>query len=256
MSSAVELEVLYKIGNAPLRGYPFPHLYVTDIFPQAYYAELQRNLPGPESMKSLEEISGARGYYPERAVMAVNGERPAGMPEEQFAFWSGLWRWMLSGPLGHLMLQRFGAAVERRFQQAPDAEVRDEALLVYDRAHYALGPHTDAPRKLVTMLFYLPADDHLARHGTSIYVPKEPGFTCPGGPHYMYEIFDRVTTLPFVPNALFAFAKTDNSFHGVERFEEPNAGRWLLLLDLYLHTAPAEAPVPADPASPVVQFKF
>lgn len=255
MSSSVELEVLYKIGNAPVRGYPFPHLYIPDIFPADYYAELQRSLPKPEAMKSLEEARGTRGY-PERSVMAVDGERPAGMPEAQFAFWQEMWRWMLSGRLGHLVLQKFGAVVERRLQQAPDAEIFDEAILVHDRTRYTLGPHTDAPRKLVTMLFYLPADDRLARHGTSIYVPKEQGFTCPGGPHYPFEKFDRMATMPFVPNALFAFAKTDNSFHGVEHFDVPDAGRWLLLFDLFMHRKAAAEAVPAAPAGPTVRFTF
>ena len=44
MSSAnTELDVLYKIGNAPVREFPYPHIYVPDVFPAAYFAEMRRN---------------------------------------------------------------------------------------------------------------------------------------------------------------------------------------------------------------------
>ena len=50
-------------------------------------------------------------------------------------------------------------------------------------------------------------------------------------------------TLPYVPNALFAFMKTPNSFHGVEPIEEPEVRRDLLLYDLRLGPPPqAQAP--------------
>jgi hypothetical protein len=40
--------------------------------------------------------------------------------------------------------------------------------------------------------------------------------------------------MPFKPNTLFAFVKTDNSFHGVEPVMDPDTKRWLLLYDVYL----------------------
>ena len=43
-----------------------------------------------------------------------------------------------------------------------------------DLTNYALGPHTDAVSKVVTLLIYLPQDDSQARYGTSIYAPKDP----------------------------------------------------------------------------------
>jgi hypothetical protein len=250
-SSSAELDVLYRVGNAPVQGYPFPHLYVRDVFPAAYYAELQRNLPDPLKMRTLEEARGTRGY-PERFVMPVDGERREGMGEGQAAFWRGLWQWMLGGRLGHLVLQKFAPVVEARLKGMPDVEIVDEALLVHDRTKYSLGPHTDSPRKLISVLFYLPADERLARHGTSIYVPKEQGFTCPGRTHHPFDRFDRMATMPFLPNSLFAFAKTENSFHGVEPFDVPDAGRWLLLFDLQVRQAPQAAPA----GGPEVRFQF
>jgi hypothetical protein len=40
--------------------------------------------------------------------------------------------------------------------------------------------------------------------------------------------------MPYVPNSLFAFFKNDMSFHGVERVQDPDCRRWLLLYDMYV----------------------
>ena len=55
MSSNAELHLLYKIANAPLNVFPFPHLYIRDVFPADYYAELQSMLPDPRSMVTISE---------------------------------------------------------------------------------------------------------------------------------------------------------------------------------------------------------
>jgi hypothetical protein len=107
-------------------------------------------------------------------------------------------------------------------------------MLVEDVTKYALGPHTDSPKKVITMLFYLPRDLSQSHMGTSIYLPKDPAFRCQGGPHYKFDGFQRLHTMPFVPNSLFVFFKTDNSFHGVEPVTDPDTKRWLLLYDIYV----------------------
>jgi hypothetical protein len=94
---------------------------------------------------------------------------------------------------------------------------------------------------VITVLFYLPRDRSQAHMGTSIYQPKNPEFVCPGGPHYGYSDFNRVATMPFLPNSMFAFVKGDRSFHGVEPVTDPDVRRWLLLYDIRLKNKPAPA---------------
>jgi hypothetical protein len=38
--------------------------------------------------------------------------------------------------------------------------------------------------------------------------------------------------MPFLPNTMFAFVKTDHSFHGVEPIADAGVSRYLLLYDL------------------------
>jgi hypothetical protein len=49
--------------------------------------------------------------------------------------------------------------------------------------------------------------------------------------------------MPYLPNSLFAFVKTPNSFHGVEPISEP-IRRDLLLFDLKVKTSPSSASGP------------
>jgi hypothetical protein len=80
-------------------------------------------------------------------------------------------------------------------------------------------------------------------------VAKDPAFRCEGGPHYAYDKFDRMLTMPYVPNALFAFMKTPNSFHGVEPIGEPDVRRDLLLYDLRVLQPQQQKPAAAAGAS-------
>jgi hypothetical protein len=204
---------------------------VRDIFPADYYREIQENLPPAEAMQTLEQARATAGY-PERFIMALGGDLPAVLSERQRLFWRDFARWVHAGTFGRVVISRFADIIERRMQEAPDMYITDELMLVRDRTRYSLGPHTDSARKLVSVLFYLPADASLERHGTSMYVPKDPGFTCAGGEHHSFERFERVATMPFLPNSVFAFAKTPNAFHGVEPIGEPGVERNLLLYDL------------------------
>ena len=87
--------------------------------------------------------------------------------------------------------------------------------LVRQKAGYSLGPHTDSPNKVLTVLFYLPQEDCLEA-GTVIYRPKARGFKCEGNRHHAFRDFETVKVVPFKPDSVFAFVKSDISFHGVE----------------------------------------
>ena len=243
MSNMVEA-LLYQVANAQVRAYPYPHIYIPDVFPADFYAELQAKLPDPAAMIPIEDARPVRGYK-ERFVLAPanTGGR---LPAQQGAFWADVNTQLTNGRFRQALLAKFQPTLVERFGQTR-VRLYEETLLVEDITHYALGPHTDSPSKVLTVLFYLPRDTSQSHLGTSIYMPKDGSRRCPGGPHYGYEGFHRVATMPFVPNAMFAFPKTDASFHGVEPVTDPDVRRWLLLYDIK-HTvveAPATSAGPA-----------
>lgn len=230
MSPAVESALIYNVANAPVRTFPYPHIYVPEVFPADFYAELQANIPDPAAMIPISEARPVTGYK-ERFVLdlAQHGDT---LPPTQTAFWTKANAALTRGPFRDALVEKFRPTLAKRFAGQGEVHLTQETLLVEDITHYALGPHTDTPAKVVTVLFYLPKDESQSHLGTSIYVPKDGVFRCPGGPHYPYEPFHRAATMPFMPNSMFAFVKTDNSFHGVEPVTDPDVRRWLLLYDI------------------------
>jgi len=261
MSSNVNLHVLYKVANAPVNLFPYPHIYVRDVFPTDFYSKLRAHLPPADVYKSLKALKRVSGDYPDsRLVMTVDPENIQALAEPIRSFWSEFARWLLGG-FGETVLAKFGQFLNRRFGDSRAMQYYDEALIVQDYTTYSLGPHTDSPHKVLSFLFYLPPDDSLAHLGTSIYVPKDPKFICHGGPHHPFDRFQRMATMPYLPNSLFAFVKTYNSFHGVEPIQQTGIRRDLLLYDIKVQDppelrqqAPAAAAQPAAP--PASNFTF
>lgn len=206
--NAIFEHLCYRLFNTPIQPYPFPHFQAFNVFPKSYYDTILNSLP-PDSSYTSNDAS------------SYNGRR--------FADTS-------SFPLrDHLLSERFiRSAAAHFFPWFPkiSGKVTTELRLIRDGRDYFIGPHTDAPWKLLSLLFYLPPDDTLSRHGTSLYVPNDPSFRCPGGPHHAFDLFQRIHTAPFVPNSCLGFLKTDHSFHGVEPITIP-CQRDVLLWNLY-----------------------
>lgn len=243
MSSAVEQHVLYQIANAPLREYPYPHIYVESVFPEDFYAEMRRNWPDSSALVSLESTGRVpKGAYPERFILPMTEDEIDKLPPDRREFWSGFAEWFLGQRFLDTVMTRFDRQVRGRFrEQLDDVRFGVDALVVRDLTNYSIGPHTDMPHRLLSMLFYCP-DDASRRHlGTSIYVPTDPAFRCKGGPHYGFENFTHVKTMEYRPNTLFAFFKTDRSFHGVAPIADADVERDVLLYDVRVYPMKPQA---------------
>jgi len=186
---------------------PFKWLFMENVFSIYDYAEIRGNLPN--DYRPIAETRGVNGY----------AQRFTASPTDPF--WTIFFARLRNGQLKRQLCKIFGV-------DNPES-LKDECLLVRDLAGYHIGPHTDSPQKVITVLFYLPPNELLIEAGTSIYEPLKPGFTCEGGPHYPAEDFRIVQTMPFKPNSAFAFLKSNNSFHGVEPCE---GTRDVLLYDI------------------------
>jgi hypothetical protein len=244
MSFDVEEFVRYQIANAQVRPYPFPHFYVGSVFPDDFYRALQASLPRTEVLEPIEE-HGTVGVTDK-----TTGEfRPTSEPryiadlskleedEEQGQrghLWRDLSAWLLSDAFRDLMLQKFRIGIGERFGEGAQLRTDVEGRFVRDFHQYKIHPHTDQPAKLVSLLFYLPANESLRHHGTVIYRPLDPQLRCKGLTRHPFELFRKVATMSFMPNALFGFFKTDYSFHGVEEIQDERIERNVLLYNIYV----------------------
>lgn len=231
--------VLSRAAQTATTEDPFPYLVVDDVFPADYYAEMLAHFPAPGSLRPIGQTGRVPSdAYRERNVVLFTEEEFARMDDRQQVFWRDFTRWMYSDQFLNFFVQKFAPYLEPRLQKilAKDEilKARGDALLVNDQTDYAIGPHTDAPHRLVTFLFYLPKDDSLRELGTCIYRPKDPDFVCWGGPHHPFEPFDRVAAVDFLPNRLLAFPKTERSFHGLDPIKRANVNRQLLINNIRL----------------------
>ena len=246
MSSAAEEHLLYQIANAPLREYPYAHIYADNVFPEEFYAQLRTHWPSSSSLVSLADSGRVpKGAYPERFILPFSQAEVQKLDEKRRAFWLDFGDWFLNNRFMTAVIDKFEPHVRARFGDSMYQNYYGaESLVVRDLTNYSIGPHTDAPHRLLSMLFYCPDDDSRSHLGTSIYVPNDPGFRCPGGPHYPHQRFCKVKTMEYHRNSLFAFIKNDHSFHGVEPIGNQPVGRDVLLYDIRVERAATPAPAP------------
>jgi hypothetical protein len=209
MSSINPVEhVAYRLRNATVNRYPFPHFYVEEVFPWEFYYSLLDNLP--QDYKPL-------GSFKSRTYTDTLPEMMEGFKSSYFA---------------NAVLAIFGKEFWERFPNAGRPKLSTEWRFIRDSEDYQIGPHTDAERKVVSLLFYLPMGMDNTDVGTGIFVPQDHAQTCAGGPHYGFEGFDEVWRAPFVPNSVLGFWKNENSWHGVRKIHR-EIERNVLLFNIY-----------------------
>lgn len=199
--SPITTALVQAVERAKIGTEPFAYIYLENALPSDTYSALMAAMPETfEPIKKTRNLAG----YPKRFTAEPVGD-----------IWEQVTAALRSGPFKDALCRKFGVDC---------TDLTDETLLIRDKPGYAIGPHTDSPDKVISALFYLEGEE-----GTSLYVPKKAGFTCPGGPHHPVSKFTRVKTAAFMSNSLFAFLKTDTSFHGVERTKHQ---RTVLLYDV------------------------
>jgi hypothetical protein len=202
-----------RLRRAKVEADPFPHYFIEHVFPENYYRELLRNLPASDVYENLYEVTDLKlDHFRHRDQRDMDRGWTDRLPGDQKVFWSSFNQWFLSEELAQAVMRSFG------WESWPALSV--ESQFIRHRAGYFLGPHSDLYTKLVVLLLYLAPDDSAEHLGTSLYRPKQPGFSCPDSKHYRFADFIRVKTLPYRPNSLLAFMRSDVSFHGLEPLSE------------------------------------
>lgn len=209
-----------NIAKAPISLDPTPHWYTDEVFPQDFYNELMGRMPEPSAFTSITElgwVTGDGGAEAERGVLELTAETLGKLDPELAGFWHEIGKQFRTEEFALTMLRKFLPQIAERYgDDVGTMRFSATPMLLSDNGKYALGPHTDRMQRVMAALFYLPATASSPELGTSLYLPKDPNFTCPGGPHHGFENFQRVATMPYAPNSAFCFFKTDTSFHGVE----------------------------------------
>ncbi|MDT7540202.1 MAG: hypothetical protein QOE33_106 [Acidobacteriota bacterium] len=214
--------VVTRLRASELITEPYPHYYLEHVFPDEYYKAMLEHLPASGVYQNLYEVTDLKlDHFRHRDQRNLDDGWTEALPPELKGFWDHFDEWFLGSELARAVLRSFAAPLRARFGDEESwPEVSVEAQLIRHRAGYFLGPHSDLHTKLAVLLIYLAPDESGAHLGTSIYRPKEPGFSCRNSTHYPFADFVRVKTTPYKPNSLLAFLRSDTSFHGVESISE------------------------------------
>lgn len=253
--ASAELAICNAIAIAPVLSDPFEHCIIDNVFPPDVLDRVRQLWPTEQELRPIEE--SGRVEVPEdqrgkRRVIFFNKDEFSRLESNRREFWRyTVWPLISNERFRSTLIEKFADIIKPRI--ADGTKVVVDALIVSDRTAYRIGPHTDSPRRLVSLLFYLPENSDQTVLGTSLYRPRKDGFTDEGGPHLPFEDFVREKTVDFIPNRLVLFPKTNRCFHGVEPVAIPDADRRLLIVDLQL-VPPVDKDAPAESAAklPVV----
>ena len=231
---------IYRIANAAVRDYPFPHFYVEDLFPPDAYEVMLDRLPDRGGLPSVLDSGRVTTTTPKRAAsydcrrtIRLNSPESDCLEQDDRNFWNAIGSDLGRTAFVQTLLGKFAPALQQRYAaDAGDVQLHPICDLVCDAANYSLGPHTDHPKKVAVLLIFLAHDDSAPSLGTSLYVPRQDDFNCAGGGHYDFADFHRVFTAVYRPNSALGFLKTANSFHGVEPIEDADIARDLILYDI------------------------
>lgn len=209
-----------KIAAAPVEPVPAPYIFVENLLTEALYAEVMRHfaLTAP-LFKEKAHPTGARyfGSYAERMEITLDDLRQR---SPLAAFWDQeVFRALKSAAVFGALLEKFRPGFAARFGPATPAlrgRLARTMLLCHHRPGFHVGPHTDAPRKVLSCVINCAERAGLEHLGTVMYVPKRKGLTSDGREHLDPALFDCVRRLPFQPNSALIFLRDDALFHGVE----------------------------------------
>lgn len=209
--------MLNVVNNATLSTNPFAHLNVDGIFPDNVYQSILKNFPKKTApyWKPLSEI------YSNRLVIDLDKHEPHNQINQmsddykcELAYWIQFRKDLLHPDLMMCFLEKYKDFLPKKFWK----NAHPTARLSLDSTPYSIGAHRDRDDKLVSVMLYTPpktyVDEIADNYGTALLTPKDPNMKV-GMKHYNLKLFNKVGVAKFRPNAMFSWAVTHDSFHGV-----------------------------------------
>lgn len=210
MKAETFAHLVQRITLTSTKTDPYCHFHTEQIFPEEFYRELIENIPDTSSFSRFDA-------YPQRSCFTLQKENLEQLSFTYFLFWHNFMTTIGSLNFANVLLKKFQPQLKERFgENTPITKMGVDISLIRDQAGYSIGPHTDHPSKILTLIFYLPISHDQNHLGTSIYIPKDRSVKYSGHEHHSFKEFDKISTIPFIPNSVFGFLRSDCSFHGVE----------------------------------------
>ena len=211
--NSIEKHVVDRLQSMQIELEPFPHFYVNNVFPQHFYQKIMANVLGDEEFNCDDPYRFNLNFEDGGLAKIGSGKRD---------FWGDLSGWMTGDTFKASVASLVYPQLKIRFFERNEVALKSTVSLSRNKAGFMLGPHTDMPHRVFSLIFYLPTGDQHWETGTSMYRARDEDFKCAGGPHHGFDEFKKLATIRFMPNMAFGFLKSDVSFHGVEPWADKN----------------------------------
>jgi hypothetical protein len=215
---------------------PYPHLIFQKFFAGDIYKKLIAGWPDIDRYVDLNGARTRKQYTLwDRRVEAGDPERTA------------LWRTVsdaLSAPeIEAALRERLKKGLEMRSKGSGEGwpvPMYPQPVLYADFDGYAIKPHPDTRRKVLTVLIYMPEDESQRDLGTTVYKISPMGV-------FAWKSYGLVEekTAPFLPNTGFAFVVIHPahnllraSWHGRETISLGNAKPRMTIVNTYYAKPP------------------
>ena len=221
-----------SILNATVYEKPYPHMAFEKFFPEEFYRRLLANRPDPENYVDLNKTATRRQFT------LFDGSCDAG-DEERRQLWKLVSDVLASPELEAALRQKLDHGLRIRAKGSHEewpVKMYPRPVLYSDYDGYAIKPHPDTRKKVLTMLVYMPEDDSQRDLGTTIYKVSPMGV-------FAWKSYGLVEdkTLPFLPNTGCAFVVIHprhnllkTSWHGRDTIEAaPEKPRFSILNAYY-----------------------
>ena len=228
----VETHLLDTLARTQPQDDPFCHMHMSQPFPDDLYDEMLRRLPASEHYRpiNLRKWSLADGTST-RDCLELFGGGLERLPEGLREFWEAISLGLGSRRVQLAIFEKLITGMRKRFGSKPIEEIEayPKLALMRDIGGYEIKPHPDAASKIVTVQFYLPANESQRDMGTSFYKMRLSikGLTS------VWGRFATVKEIPFVPNSGYGFVVTRSSWHGREMLPLTSEPRNPLMLLYY-----------------------
>ena len=208
--------ILSNLKKENLNLDPFPYFNFNSFFSKTYYEDLIRMKPLDEQFEKTDPNRTVNQYsinYRRRFNLA---QKLDFLDKERKNFWQNFIQFFVS-PIfvEHLLLMCKEPILKRyKINNLNDLKIYIRMELIRDTGGYMILPHTDSPKKIITMLMYIPNDDNNIDLGTSLFSPKDKNFESETTKQFDFKYFDEIKKMPYKKNFAFGFVKNKKSFHG------------------------------------------
>ena len=228
--------VVSRIAAAAIDPAPSSNIYMENMLPRKVYEELLARLPGDDVLDPIihPDAITADGRRTRR-LLDLTHDALARFDEEHRPFWEAMIELFTAPEIIAAIVDKFAPELRQRFGNTMP-ELIAVPMLYRDFPGYRIGIHPDSARKIATLQFYLPEDESQLHLGTSFHRRTAGGF-------------EKLKTNGFLPNAAYAFVRTEESWHSVDELAADEKVRNTIALTFYIRgqeyrseTAPVTAP--------------